>query len=489
MAGSGARATDQGYRSILRGSGAFGGVQLLQVLVALVRGKLVAIFLGPAGMGMVQLYMSATGTVQRLATLGLNLSVVKETAAAAGELERLRHTVAASRLMITATALMGALVCLAGAPWLSRLTFGSPVHTAGFMLLAAMVFFGIAGQGEQSMLQGLRQARRLMVSSLVGSLCGLCVCVPLYALMGERGIVPSLIFMAAAVWVFNYFSTRRAVGGAVDMRAAWRSHRPLMRAMLATGLVLMASDAIGSACRYALQAFLRYSGGVAEVGLYGAADSLTVQYSGMVFAALAMDYLPRLAAVAHSERRMRLAVNRQAEVVAWIAAPLGAALVLFAPLIVRLLLTAEFEPAVPLLRWMGLGLALKALMLPMGYIAFAKDNRRVFFWLEGVWGNALYLALGCIGYRLWGLIGLGYAQVADCVVSIAVYYIVNRRLYGFRFGRRTLRVTLGAAVAVGAVLAMSYIPRPAVAIGGMGIATAGITAAAAVRLRSLWRRR
>ena len=488
MAASAARASDQGYRGILRGSGAFGGVQLLQVLVALVRGKLVAIFLGPAGMGIVQLYMSATGTVQRLASLGLNLSVVKEVAAASDDAPRLRHTAAASRLMVTATALLGALVCLLGAPWLSRLTFGSEVRTGGFMLLAAMVFFTIAGQGEQSVLQGMRQARRLMLSSLVGSLCGLCVSVPLYWAMGERGIVPSLIFMAVAVWTFNYFSARRAVGS-VDMRGAWREHRPLMRAMLATGLVLMASDAIGSACRYALQAFLRYGGGVAEVGLYGAADSLTVQYSGMVFSALAMDYLPRLAAVAHSERRMRLAVNRQAEVVAWIAAPLGAALILLAPLIVRLLLTSEFEPAMPLVRWMGFGLALKALMLPMGYIAFAKDNRRVFFWLEGVWGNALYLALGCVGYHLWGLIGIGYAQVADCIISIAVYYVVNRRLYGFRFGRRTLRVTLGAALAVGAVLAISYLPHQGLAITGMTLFTAIITIAAALRLRKLWRRR
>jgi len=488
MAGSGARGSEQSYRSILRGSGAFGGVQLLQVLVSLVRGKLVAIFLGPAGMGIVQLYLSATGTVQRLASLGLNLAVVKETGAAAGDPGRLRGTIAASRLMLTATALLGALVCLAGAPWLSRVTFGSAAHTAGFMLLAVMVFFSIAGQGEQSMLQGMREARRLMLSSLVGSLCGLCVSVPLYWLWGVRGIVPSLVIMAAAVWTFNYISVRRAVGP-LAMRGAWAAHRPLMRSMLATGLVLMASDTIGSACRYALQAFLRYSGGVAEVGLFGAADSLTMQYSGMVFAALAMDYLPRLSAVARSDMRMRLAVNRQAEVVAWIAAPLGAALVLLAPLAVRLLLTAEFEPAIPLLRWMGLGLALKALMLPMGYIAFAKDNRRVFFWLEGVWGNLLYVVLGCAGYRLAGLIGLGYAHVADCAISIAVYYAVNRRLYGFRFARRTLRVTVLAAVAVTAVLALSYIPDTTAAVTAMTAVTAAVTIAAAVRLKHLWRRR
>lgn len=478
---------EQGYRSILRGSSAFGGVQLLQILVSLVRGKLVALFLGPGGMGIVGLFTAAINTVQRLASLGLNLAVVKEVGAAKDSRKELARVTAAARTLLYASALLGALVCLVAAPWLSRATFGSPDYTGGFMVLSAAVFFGIAGAGEMSFLQGLREARRMMWSSLVGAGVGLCVSVPLYWIWGTRGIVPSLVVLAGAVYAFNYRAVRRAMGpGAVQF--LWAEHKPLVRTLIATGVVLMASDAIGTGCQYILNAFLRLRGSVADVGLYQAANSLTMQYSGLVFAALAMDYLPRLAAVAKSDRRLAVVVNRQAEVVAWAAAPLGAGLVICAMPVVRVLLTSEFLAVVPLLRWMGLALAIKALMFPLGYISFAKDNRRVFFWLEGVFGNLLFVVLGCVCFELLGIVGLGYAQATDCVVSLAVYYAVNRRLYRFRFSRRSLRAGLFAALSVGAVLALSYIPSEPWAYGAMGLTTIAIIYVSFSALLRLWRR-
>lgn len=487
MSGSRRDGGEQGYRSILRGTSAFGGVQVFQILVSLVRGKLVALFLGPAGMGVVSLYTTAVTTVQRVASLGLNLAVVKEVGAAKDDPARLAPVTAAARTLLYSTALLGALVCLAAAPWLSDLSFGSGDHTGGFALLSVMVFFSIAGAGEMSFLQGLREARRLMWSSVVGSVTGLCVSVPLYWLFGMRGIVPAMIILAGAVFAFNYRSVRRAIGP-VAVRFLWSEHKPLVRTLVATGLVLMASDAIGSACQYALNALVRMSGGLRDVGLYQAANSLTLQYSGVVFAALAMDYLPRLAGVARSDRRLSVVVNRQAEVVAWVAAPLGALLVLFAPLAVRLLLTAEFGAAVSLLRWMGVALTLKALMFPLGYITFAKDNRRVFFWLEGVWGNAMMVLLGYAGYRLWGITGLGYAQAADCVISLAVYYAVNRRLYNFRYSRRALAAGAFAALSVAAVFGLSFIGKPVQSYAAMSVVTAAVCLVSGRSLLRLWRR-
>ena len=43
--------SENGYRSILKGTSIFGGVQIFQILINLIRGKFVAMFLGPAGMG------------------------------------------------------------------------------------------------------------------------------------------------------------------------------------------------------------------------------------------------------------------------------------------------------------------------------------------------------------------------------------------------------------------------------------------------------
>ena len=44
------------YRQVLKYTGIFGGVQGLNVVVSLVRNKLAAVLLGPAGMGLVSLH-------------------------------------------------------------------------------------------------------------------------------------------------------------------------------------------------------------------------------------------------------------------------------------------------------------------------------------------------------------------------------------------------------------------------------------------------
>lgn len=53
---------------------------MFQILLALIRGKFVAILLGPAGMGVAALYTTAANTLQQFASLGLNLAIVKEVA-------------------------------------------------------------------------------------------------------------------------------------------------------------------------------------------------------------------------------------------------------------------------------------------------------------------------------------------------------------------------------------------------------------------------
>ena len=71
---------ENSYKSIFRGTSVLGGVQVFLVLVNLVRGKFVALLLGPEGMGISNLFNTSSATIQRFASLGLNLAIVREVA-------------------------------------------------------------------------------------------------------------------------------------------------------------------------------------------------------------------------------------------------------------------------------------------------------------------------------------------------------------------------------------------------------------------------
>lgn len=449
---------EHSYRSILKGSSALGGVQAFQMLCSVAKMKVVALLLGPAGMGVASLFLSASQTLQQGASLGLNMTLTRELGAASGEAGRIAQLVAAGRRLLWLTSLLGLLACVGLAPWLSELTFGNRDWTLGFVLLGAAVFFQVFSTGEMAMLQGLHDIRAVARTNFFTAVAGLVSTVPLYWLMGQGGIVPALVLMAFLTAAWNRRSLRRALGDLKVPRFKWREGKALAGSLLATGMVLMSTDLLSRLGSYCISLVVnRVGAGPAEVGMYQAAVSLTTQLSSVVFMVMSVDYLPRLSATVRDDRAMAATVNRQMRFTAMAIAPVGVGLVVLAPLAMSLLYSERFLPAVPLLRWLGLGITLRALMYPLSYIALAKGNRKRYFWLETVWLNLLTVGLSVGFFLLWGLQGLGMASAADCALCLGIYYWLNRRWYGFRFERRRLLELLGAVGATGAALGGSFL--------------------------------
>ena len=463
------RQEENSYRNILKRISAFGGVQMFNVVIGLVRGKFVALFLGADGMGISTLYNSSTATIQQICSLGLNLAVVKEVAASKDDPRRLRHTLRVGLRLLLLTCLLGALVCGAMAPLWSRWTFGDGRETVSYLWLSLFVALSIAGAGYLALLQGLGEVKRLSKASLVGGLAGLLFGVPLYYLFGTAGIVPAMIILALSTFLFYYFNFKAAERGEAvrgdaaaeeeaETATAAPDTRGLVGRLVSLGFILLIGALAGTLTNYLINMFIRYAGSVEDVGLFQAANSITNQYVGMVFSALALDYFPRLSAICHDSEKMHEVVNRQTEIVILVAAPLIIALILTAPLLIRLLLTQQFMVVIPLINWLGFGTLIQAIAFPLGYIYVAREDRKVFLWLECVWGNVCWLLCSVVFYYWQGLDGLGMSLVARGVIDLIINYMLCKRRYGFRYSGRAWK-------SVGVALVLTG--------GAFGVATCG----------------
>lgn len=459
------------YRSIIKSTSILGGVQLYQMLITLIRGKFVAIILGPTGMGINALFNSLSLTISQFASLGLNLAFVKEVAVKKENSDQLSHLSHLILRLITATSLVGALICFFFSRKLSSLTFGSEVYAPQFMLLSFMVFFTIAGNGMHSILQGLHELKRIAVASLLGSVSGLCIGVPLYYFLGNDGIVPAMISISLTTFIAFSFGVYKNLKVHPKVKFAWQSAKPLARKLILMGFILMAGDLFNSLGIYITNLFVRIFGNVSDVGLFQGANSLTNQYAGVIFTAMLVDFFPRLSQAASDNKKMASIVNRQLEIIALIVTPMLSLLIMFAPLVVKILLSQEFEVVIPLIRWMSLGVMVKALMFPLGYITFAKDNKKIFFWLEAVGCNVLTLICNCAGYYLFGLLGLSYALIVDCMLCFMIYCLVNFKLYRFRLSTQAAISLIPAVTICSLVFFCSMIDSPVISYSLMGIIT------------------
>lgn len=475
------------YRSIFKGISIFGGVKVFEMLVNLVRGKFVAIFLGPDGMGVSSIFTNISSTISSMASLGLNLAVVKEVAAVTDDSEKLSGLIRISGRLFFSTALLGALICVSLAYLLSGLSFGDEGYTGQFMLLGLAIFFMVDNGGKLAVLQGLHEVKRLSRASLTGSITGLLFGVPLYWLFGTTGIVPAIIILALSLNIFYSVNLHQVRKDLPKTDFSIKAHSPIIRKLFSLGFILLTTSLIGTLCNYLILIIIRKIGSIDDVGFFQASNSVTNQMAGVVFTAMALDYFPRLSAVAKDNRKMGELVDRQSEIVSWIVMPVAALIILFAPLVVRVLLTSQFSVITPLLRWMALGVVMKALAYPVSYITFAKDNKRMFFWLEGIAGNILFLSMPILFFYFFGLKGFGYGMVAEQTLCLLIYWTVNRIIYGYQPSRKVLSTF---AIAVGltlAILLLSYIENEILCYCIMAPVALGVAVISFMKMKRLIR--
>ena len=115
----------ESYSHVLKYTGIFGGVQCLNIVVGLVRNKLIALLLGPDGMGLASLFNSTVNFISQATNLGLPFSAVRHVSELfdSGDELQIAHFVKVVRAWALLTALAGMLLCAVAGPFLSSYTF------------------------------------------------------------------------------------------------------------------------------------------------------------------------------------------------------------------------------------------------------------------------------------------------------------------------------------------------------------------------------
>ena len=73
------------HRQIYRSSAIIGGATVINIVIGIVKVKVLAVLLGPAGVGLMGLYQNIIGLASTLAGCGLDSSGVRQLAASADE--------------------------------------------------------------------------------------------------------------------------------------------------------------------------------------------------------------------------------------------------------------------------------------------------------------------------------------------------------------------------------------------------------------------
>ena len=249
---------DNSYGHVLKYTGIFGGVQVLNILVGLVRTKAVALLLGPAGMGLASLFNTIVSFVSQATSFGISFSAIRHISEIfdSGDERRIGEYVKTVRAWSLVAALLGVAVCVAAAPAISTYVFDGDAHTLEVMCLAPVVALTAVTSGETAILKGGRRLRELAQSQVWMVFATLAIAVPVYWKFRASGIILVLLLAAVANaaltlrYSYRFYPLR--LGGAWGALGAGTS-------MVRLGVAFILSGIFGSG---------------AEIGVHGHGDRL-----------------------------------------------------------------------------------------------------------------------------------------------------------------------------------------------------------------------
>lgn len=431
------------YGNIFKTTFLFGFVQLFKAVISIIKNKLVAILIGPEGMGLLGIFNSTIQVIQTGAGLGVNQSAVRDIAEANGENDKLKvsRIISITNRVVLYTGAIGCMITLILSKKISEWTLGDTEHTISYCVLSLVVILNIINEGKQSILKGMRRLRHLAYASLIGTSVSLFTAITLYYFFGTKGIVPELLIAAIiAVIVSQWFVRKIPV---LNVKLSFRQIIQGATPMVKMGVALMFVTFLGTAVSFAVNAYIRQKGGLIDVGFFSAGSYILSGYFGIIVTALTTDYYPRIAAVNQDNEKLQDELNKQSLATVVLCCPLIVIFIALMPLFIRILYSDDFLPALDYLKFGIYWTIITLCSNQVDMILVAKYNTKAFM-LISVLIRTIQLVM-CIGlYEIWGLFGLGVSYALLGLLHLIIMTTIVWRLYNIHFSMDFVRVAIVA---------------------------------------------
>lgn len=431
--------TETSYRQIFKATSLFGGVQIVNIIITVIRSKVVALLLGPAGMGIFGLFTTATNLIKEGTGLGLATSAVRTVAEvhAKENDKELGVIIAVLKKIIWLTALLGALIVLLAAPLISELTFGNRNYTVAFYWLSLSVIANQLTVGQNIQLQGMQKLSLMAKANMLGAFLSLLFSIPLYYFFRLDGIAPAIIITSICTFFIAFYYSRKLSVHRywVSFRQAWSSGKNMVK----TGIYISISSFSFLAQSYLTNIYINHTGSIDDVGLYNAGFAIVGVYVNMIFTAMSTDYYPRLSAVAVDSAKSNDLINQQAEVMLLILSPILIIFLIFAEWGILILYSQKFLPITTMVLWMALGMYFRAICWTLMYLLFAKGRFRLFFYNEMAY-ILYFFAFNLLGYKYWGLVGLGISFLVAQILYAIQSLVITQFHFSFKPSKQVMNV-------------------------------------------------
>lgn len=436
-----------------------GAATVATMVINLVRAKIVAVLLGPYGLGITAQANALINTLTPILFLGLNQGITKYLAAAReqGDETAAANVATSSGVAVLVTSLFGMILALAFVQPISQWAMqdSSLVLLVGISLIG--VPFAVLYNLGRAFLQGHKDVRTIAIANVLSAVLSFATVIPLIRILGIEGAVINI----SLTWALNaalylWFWVRGGNGRLLKWAAfAWITLRLLVR----YGAASLVVSSTNMAAILLVRTFVIQRLGVVPNGLYQAVYGLSAQYLTLVTGAMAAYSFAQLSAIASRPAispargpELNAEINNNVRLVALVMIPILAGVVLLRNIGLIVFYSAKFLPAAELFPVQVIGDFCFALAWAFGLVLLPLGRVRPWLWIN-VSSTIVVIPLTWVllgPLQLEGVV-VAYAFSQSIQVGLSWWYIA--RYEGFQLAsRNTWLLTRSLALLVGLAL-------------------------------------
>lgn len=433
-----------------------GSGSLVTMLFTIISTKIMAVMLGLQWTGLNGMLAQTIATLASIVTLNGSTAIVQGTASRSdgNRYRYLAHII----WMYLATNVCLGIGLWFGAPFLARwlINDGSAMARTLFRLLIIPIFLSSVVSYCISVINAHRGIGRLALIQIVGGMVNAAVAYP-----AARAIVHGNTF--AIIWS-NIMAPLAMVSVSciIMTRAGWLQpivamfrapfERELVQSFLRFAGVTFVTGLAVSGIQLLIRAMIVADFGLAGVGIFNAAWTMSMTYVTLVVTALTTYYLPTLSAT-HDAAERTLLMQRVFRFVTITITPLIVGVIIFKPLVIRLLFAPEYLPATKIMHWMLIGDYFKVTSWVFAMPMLAYADLKAFFWTE-LLVYICFLGMTIIAVKYFNSVeGVGISFLLMYIGYSMFTWWYARSKYQLRLGKSSLAWLVGLCM----ILIVSFI--------------------------------
>lgn len=391
---------------------------VLSILFAAFTTKIIAVLAGTAGIGLFSVLRQTQQTLNSISTLNGNTAIVQGIS-----IRNETDTNSYLKTILNIFLVLGTILSISiwfTSPILSKVILNNNDLKSIFLIrgLIPPVLFATGLTYFNGILNGHREIGKLALIQVISAFSSALIVGPFIMWFGNTLGLLYLLWTISGVGFLSSLIYTLRCGLFKDILKNFLRHWDRISAyyFLKFAIVSSVTGLISTGTTLLLRTMLIHHGGMKEAGIFDVAWTLSYNYLMILLGSLGTYYMPVLSSSKDLGERKML-IERVLRLMLFLTVPLITFVIFSKTLIINILYSKEFLPAVGIIQWMLIADYFKAISWVFAIPMISFADMKTFFWVE---------CLSNIGIIVGAIIALFvFNQLWIIGLTVLILYVIN----------------------------------------------------------------